>query len=295
MNWVRTFETAARLLNFSAAARELNMTQSAVSQQIKLLEHHLGDELFVRRHRKISLTNSGLAYYPVVQSTLTNLQRKTADIFSPIGEGRLVLQVNYAFSSLWLSNNLYKFCARYPGIRLQLLHLNWDRDFSDGSHDLSIMNGNGNWSGLNLEPLLKAEVMAFASPKIVKLISSPADLTSLPLIEVTGVSHSWQQWFEKMDIEIDEKNIIFHKVDTLLAATLMVESGLGVMLAHPDIFVKPCLEHKIEAPFNMRLATEDNYYLAFPEGKPLSKSATIFRDWLLKEIALEVDTQSPCA
>ncbi|RTE65107.1 LysR family transcriptional regulator [Amphritea opalescens] len=290
MNWVKTFETAARLLNFSAAARELNMTQSAVSQQIKLLEHHLGDELFIRRHRKITLTNSGLAYYPVVQSTLNSLQQKTADIFSPVGEGRLVLKVNYAFSSLWLSHNLYKFCARYPGIRLQLLHLNWDRDFSEGSHDLSIMNGNGKWFGLNLEPLFKAEVTAFCSPKLVKLISSPSDLTSLPLIEVTGVNHSWQQWFKEASIEVDERNIVYHRVDTLLSAALMAESGLGVMLAHPDIFVKSLQEHKIEAPFDINLATEDNYYLAFPEGKPLSKSAIVFRDWLRQEMALALNS-----
>ncbi|MFT2109581.1 LysR substrate-binding domain-containing protein [Marinomonas sp. 2405UD68-3] len=284
MNWVKTFEAAARLLNFSAAARELHMTQSAVSQQIKLLEHHLGDDLFTRKHRKIVLTNSGLAYLPVVQSALNNLQRKTADIFSPVGKGRLVLHVNYAFSSLWLSNNLYKFCTRYPGIRLQLVHSNWDKAFSESGHDLAIMNGNGNWPDLSLDALIEAEVQPYCSPHIAKLISDPSDLLSLPLIEVLGTSHSWTQWFEKIGIDIDSNTVIYHKVDTLLAATLMVESGLGVMLAYPDLFAKQYLKHKLIAPIDVRIKTEDNYFLAFPKGKPLSKSATVFRDWLLEEM-----------
>lgn len=286
MNWVNTFESAARLLNFSAAARELNMTQSAVSQQIKLLEHHLGDDLFVRHHRKVTLTNSGLAYLPVVQSTLHSLQRKTADIFSPIGEGRLVLQVSYAFSSLWLARHLHRFCARYPGIQLQIIHSNWDRDFLEGGHDLSIINGKGHWPGRQLDALLTPEVMAFCSPTLAKLVSQPADLLSLPLIEVTGVNHSWQQWFEQADIELDKNSVTYHKVDTLTAATLMVESGLGVMLAYPDLFPHSSCEHKVEAPISLRLHTQDNYFLAAPEGKPLSKSAMVFRDWLLNEMAV---------
>ncbi|WP_133013210.1 LysR substrate-binding domain-containing protein [Marinomonas flavescens] len=286
MNWVKTFEVAARLLNFSAAARELNMTQSAVSQQIKLLEHHLGDPLFIRKHRKVSLTNSGLAYLPVVQGVLNNLQRKTADIFSPIGKGRLVLNVNYAFSSLWLTHHLYKFCARYPGIRLQLMHSNWESDFSESSYDLSIMNGNGRWPGLNLEALLQANVQAFCSPNLAKHIDSPNDLLSLPLIEVMGSSHSWSQWFEKVGIDMDDSKVVCHKVDTLTAATQMVISGLGVMLAYPDFFIGEEFEDTLCSPFKVQLPTEDNYFLAFPEGKPLSKSATVFRDWLLEELRI---------
>jgi len=284
MNWVKTFEAAARLLNFSAAARELHMTQSAVSQQIKLLEHHLGDELFIRNHKKITLTNSGLAYLPVVQSTLNNLQRKTADIFSPVGKGRLVLHVNYAFSCLWLSNNLYKFCARFPEIKLQLVHSNWERDFSESNHDLAIMNGNGHWPGLNLEPLIKAEIQPFCSVNLANLISQPIDLLSFPLIEVLGVSHSWDEWFEQFGIKMDPNHVICHKVDTILAASLMVESGLGVMLAYPDLLMKPCLEGKLRAPFDATIHTKDNYYLAFPKDKPLTKSAIVFRDWLLGEM-----------
>ncbi|REG85043.1 LysR substrate-binding domain-containing protein [Marinomonas pollencensis] len=284
MNWVRTFEVAARLLNFSAAARELNMTQSAVSQQIKLLEHHLGEPLFVRKHKKVSLTNSGLAYLPVVQGILNNLQRKTADIFSPVGEGRLVLNVNYAFSSLWLSQHINTFCARYPGIRLQLIHSNWEREFSESRYDLSIMNGNGRWPGLSLEPLLKAEVKAFCSPQVAHLVHTPKDFLALPLIDIMGSSHSWSLWFERMGVDMSDANVICHKVDTLAAAYQMVKCGLGVMLAYPDFIAQEEPDKRLIAPIEEALPSEDNYFLAFPEGKPLSKSAMVFRDWLFTEL-----------
>ena len=287
LNWLKTFEAAARLLNFSAAARELHMTQSAVSQQIRLLEHHLGDELFIRKHRKVTLTNSGLAYLPVVQGAMFNLQRNTAEIFSPIGKGRLVLEVSYAFSSLWLSSRLYKFCARYPGIGLQLVHSNWDSDFFSGSPDLAIMNGAGEWPGLTLKPLITAELKPFCTPKIARLLSDPVDLLSLPLIEVVGVNTSWPQWFEAAGIKMEKTtDVLYHKVDNALTAMLMAESGLGVMLGYPDFFTNQYLKNKLRAPFDISVPTRDNYFLAYPEGRPLSKSATVFSEWLLQELQM---------
>lgn len=290
LNWVKTFEAAARLLNFSAAARELHMTQSAVSQHIKLLENHLGDELFVRNHRKVSLTNSGLAYLPVVQSLLTNLQRKTSDIFSPVGKGRLVIVVNYAFSSLWLSHNLYKFCARYPGIGLQIIHANWDTDFFDGAHDIAIINGHGDWPGLSLDPLIRTQVKPYCSGKNAKLITQPKDLCSLPLIEVVGTHHSWVGWFEEAGVSLEGVELSYHKVDTLLSAALMAESGLGAMLGYPNLLRTQFFKQELIAPIDIELGTQDNYFLASPQGKPLSKSATVFRKWLLEEMSNLVTT-----
>ena len=196
LNWLKTFEAAARLLNFSAAGRELHMTQSAVSQQIRLLEHHLGDELFLREHRKVSLTNSGQAYLPVVQGAIHNLQRNTAEIFSPVGKGRLVLEVNYAFSSLWLASNLHRFCTRYPGIGLHLVHSNWDNEFFNTTPDLAIMSGTGDWPGLTLEPLINAELTPYCAPRLAQYLNDPCDLLSLPLLDVVGISRSWNEWFE---------------------------------------------------------------------------------------------------
>ena len=73
LNWLRTFEAAGRHLSFTLAAQELNMSQSAVSQQIQLLEHHLDQQLFVRAKRSIQLTDAGRAFLPLLQDTLNQL------------------------------------------------------------------------------------------------------------------------------------------------------------------------------------------------------------------------------
>lgn len=284
LNWLKTFEAAARLLNFSAAGRELHMTQSAVSQQIRLLEHHLGDELFLREHRKVSLTNSGLAYLPVVQAAIQNLQRNTAEIFSPVGKGRLVLEVNYAFSSLWLASNLQKFCVRYPGIGLHLVHSNWSSEFFHTPPDLAILHSNGHKPGFTLEPLITAELTPYCSPRLAKYINDPIDLMALPLIDVIGISSSWNEWFTHAGVNVGNRTLLYHKVDNALTAMLMAESGLGVMLGYPDLFATQFVKHKLQAPFDIRMPTQDNYCIAYPEGKPLSKSAMVFSEWLMQEL-----------
>ncbi|MCV6612710.1 MAG: LysR substrate-binding domain-containing protein [Amphritea sp.] len=284
LNWLKTFEAAARLLNFSAAGRELHMTQSAVSQQIRLLEHHLGEPLFLRAHRKVALTNSGLAYLPVVQGAISNLQRNTSEIFSPVGKGRLVIEVSLAFSSLWLANNIHRFSARYPGIGLHLVHANWESEFDSTTVDLAIMHGKGEWQGMHVEPLITAELTPYCTGKLARLLSDPVDLLSLPLLDVVGNNTRWQQWFEHVGINTSDSDILYHRVDNSLTTTLMAESGMGVMLGYPDLLARQYLKRKLQAPFDIKVPTSDNYFLAYPEGKPLSKSASVFCDWLFEEL-----------
>jgi LysR family glycine cleavage system transcriptional activator len=284
LNWLKTFEAAARLLNFSAAGRELHLTQSAVSQQIRLLEHHLGEPLFTREHRTVYLTNSGLAYLPVVQSAISNLQRNTSEIFSPLGKGRLVIEVSIAFSIMWLSPKLSRFCAKYPELKLQLVHANWDNEFNRSPADITIMHGNGDWPGMQLHPLFTPKLKPYCSPKLADQLSEPSDLLSLPLLEVLGTRQGWQEWFQQAGVKTDNADILYHKTDNLAAGMSMGEAGLGVFLGYPDFFKGQLSSQKLIAPFDICLETEDNYYLTYPKGKPLSKSATVFNEWLLDEL-----------
>ncbi|WP_201556418.1 LysR substrate-binding domain-containing protein [Psychrobacter sp. 72-O-c] len=293
LNWLKTFEAAARLLNFSAAGRELYLTQSAVSQQIRLLEHHLGEPLFVREHRTVYLTNSGMAYLPVVQSAISNLQRHTSDIFSPLGKGRLVIEVNIAFSIMWLSPRLSRFCAQYPGLKLQLVHANWDNEFNRSPADITIIHGNGDWSGMQLHPLFTPELTPYCAPKLAHQLSDPSDLLCLPLLEVLGNRQGWQGWFQQAAIDTANADILYHKIDNLAAGMSMVASGLGVFLSYPDFFTDQSDSQELLAPFDICLKTEENYYLAYPKGMPLSKSATVFKEWVLSELGLHSAIKQP--
>ncbi len=284
LNWLRTFEAAARLLNFSAAGRELNMTQSAVSQQIRLLEHHLAEPLFVRAHRKVTLTHSGQAWLPVVQGAIAGLQRSTAEIFSPAGEGHLVLEVNIAFAMLWLTPRLPRFTARYPGLSLKLVHANWESEFDSNGADLAIMHGRGDWPGRVSEPLLQPQLKPCCSVRLQGLLNDPDDLCSQPLLEVIGNRQGWAEWFQCVEMAAVPVTIR-HKVDSLAMAFQMAEAGLGVFLCYEGLLTKGGLRHHLHLPFDTPLVTEDNYYLSWPEGRSLAKSAQLFMDWLREELA----------
>ena len=103
LNWLRAFESAARHLSFTSAAADLNMTQSAVSQQIKNLEHYLGRTLFIRRTRSIVMTDAGYAYLPVVQEAFETLATGTRMMTGGDRGAILSVQCNIAFSVFWLS------------------------------------------------------------------------------------------------------------------------------------------------------------------------------------------------
>ena len=106
LNWLRAFESSARNLSFTSAAADLNMTQSAVSQQIKSLEQHLGRTLFIRRTRSIELTDAGLSYLPVVQEAFEVLATGTRMMTGGDHGKILSIQCNLAFSVFWLAPRL---------------------------------------------------------------------------------------------------------------------------------------------------------------------------------------------
>ncbi len=283
MNWLKTFEVAARLLNFSAAAREINMTQSAVSQQIRLLEDHLGEPLFNRKHRRVSLTNKGMSYLPVVQSAINGLRRSTADIFSPVSSGELVIEVNMAFGLGWLAPRLNNFCSRYPGLRLEIRHSNWDQDFDKEPVDLSIRHGRGSWPGQASRPLLTPRLKPYCAASLSKLVHDPMDLLSLPLIDILGNHQGWTDWFLK--VGVDDSAALKHRVDSVAIAINMAQSGLGVFLGYEDLISTTSLRDKLHAPFDIWIDTVENYHLTYPEGRPLSSAAKAFIDWMMDELA----------
>ena len=101
LNWLRSFEAAARHLNFTQAATELHMTQAALSQQIKGLESRLGCALFKRLPRSLSLTDSGRAYIPGVREAIENLAVITDEVFGKERSRTLSVRVNLVFFNIF--------------------------------------------------------------------------------------------------------------------------------------------------------------------------------------------------
>ncbi len=168
LNWLRVFEAAGRHLSFTKAAAELHITQSAVSQQIRALEQHLGEPLFHRLPRNIQMTDAGRLYLPMVEETFERLRRSTDAVFQLKGAGHVSLKLNTAFALLWLAPRLPDFARRHPEVRLRQIYANWQTDYEGSSADLEIRHGPGNWPGYTVELLTRGTLSPVCAPALAE-------------------------------------------------------------------------------------------------------------------------------
>lgn len=283
LNWLKTFATAAQLLNFTSAAKELKMTQSAVSQQIRLLEDYLGQSLFHRQHKKLSLTNSGEAYLPFVQEALELIQRSTHDIFSPVKYGVLTIQVNTAFLLFWLTPRIREFTQLYPEITLRLISMNWDNERLGMSTDLNISHGRGVWHNVKIHQLLVPRLRPYCSPEIANQIHNDATLNDFALIDILGIHQQWDDWLKGSGY-IESGRQIKHQVDSASIAIQLAIRGVGICLSYDELVEDEVIRGNLIAPYDTYIDTVDNYYLIHNINLPLSKTAQIFRDWLMEKL-----------
>uniref|UniRef100_UPI000370A5A5 LysR family transcriptional regulator n=1 Tax=Herbaspirillum lusitanum TaxID=213312 RepID=UPI000370A5A5 len=147
LNALRAFEVAARHLSFTSAADELNVTQTAVSMQVKNLEQRLGVALFRRLPRGLALTDEGLALLPVVAQSFGRI----ADVLAQFEDGRrrevLTVGVVGTFAVGWLMPRLREFQQTYPFVDLRLLTNNNRVDLAGEGLDYAIRFGDGAWHG----------------------------------------------------------------------------------------------------------------------------------------------------
>ena len=284
LNWLRTFEVAARELNFTVAARELNMTQSAVSQQIRLLEDNLGEPLFNRMPRQISLTKRGRAYLPVVQGALQELQRGTSDIFSPLKDGEVTIEVNTAFGILWLAPRIKKFTDEYPGLSLRIINANWDSEFTAGTAELSLRHGTGDWPELDFTRLIMPRLRPYCSPQMAAKINQTADVLNWPLLNVIGNQQNWHAWLAQYGLQHEEQPLI-HKMDSAATTVAMAVADCGICLSYDEIVAPQVAAGQLVAPLEDYVGSTESYYLTHRQDSPLSKAAKVFKDWLLEEVS----------
>ena len=136
LNWLRAFEASARSLSFTQAAAELNLTQAAISKQVKLLEHYLSEQLFIRNPRSLELTKTGEAYLPKVRDCFDRLAAGTNEVFGRRRSEMLTIRCMVGFSINWLAPRLPRFMARHPGVTIRIISSVWGRRIRQGAFRL---------------------------------------------------------------------------------------------------------------------------------------------------------------
>src|SRR5699024_12237562 len=129
VSWLQAFEAAGRTLSFTRAGEELSVTQSAISQRIRMLEARLGQDLFIRHPRSLTLTEAGRAWLPSVQDAFDRLAHGTAEVFGPEPDAPVTIRATPAIQQVWLAPRLHAFHRRYPQTPLRVVTGVWPDDF----------------------------------------------------------------------------------------------------------------------------------------------------------------------
>lgn len=283
MHWLQAFDAAARRMSFTEAARELNVTQSAVSQRIKLLEHHLGQQLFVRHARSLELTEAGRAYAPTVREAFDRLRLATGEVFGPGRDGPCTVRSTPGFTLYWLSPRLHRFRERHPDITLRLTTEVWDADFTLEGVDLEIRYGWGDWADAASRRLTWERAIPVCTPAIADRLDSPGDLSRETLLHVVGFETGWPHWLAhagEPDLADSTRAIL---CDTTVVVLDLARRGEGVALVRSSFAADALRRRDLSVPFDQALELDEAFYLVQPAKSALRPEAEAFRDWLIEE------------
>lgn len=283
LNWLRSFESAARLKSFTQAAEELFMTQGAVSQHIRSLEFHLKKPLFTRFARRIELTEEGLAYLTVVQSAIQCLEVATHEIFGEGHRKQIKIKGSIAFFTYWLhARRLKLFNDENPDINIQFNTDIWMRE-EIISGDMEIRWGKGQWEGVNSVRLTYDTLFPVCSPGLSEKWSQD-DLSQLQyqnLIHVMGYEQGWGEWLKYVQcMSINPSEGM--QFDTYACVLNLVESGFGVALGRNSLVEEQLKSGKLVAPFKYCLPSTEDFYLVYPTTGFSNPYARRFAEWLIK-------------
>ena len=282
LNLLRTFSAAARHLSFSLAAGELNISQSAVSQQIRQLEAYLEVPLFIRHHRRLSLTNTGQLYFETVFETLNRLDSVTDQLFPAKGKKRVSLHCSSVVATLWLAPQLKRFHQQNTDVELRITtidQLNQNAAFPSSDLEIFIPRQDAIESQASL--LLTSTIVPICSPQLLAdgPWSDPAQLLEQELIHVLGYQHGWQQWFRKYQPGNDRVPGGL-SVDGSLIAIEATQRGEGVMLGRRPFIDRYLESGDLVEAFAQPFPLYADYYLRQRPGETQMVGRQQVVDWL---------------
>lgn len=282
LNWLRAFEAAARHLSFTEAAAELNLTQAAISKQVRSLELDLRQQLFIRRPRSLELTKTGEAYLPKVRDAFERLAVGTAEVFGKRRNEVLTIRCSVSFSINWLAPRLPHFMARHPGKQIRVLSSVWNDAFDKDLFDLDIQYGTGAWPGYVSNRLTTERIMPLCAPGLVASLRSPDDLRDQTMIHVIGYQEGWGLWLRAAGaVTVDAGQGLL--VDTSLAAYEVAAGGGGVALGRSSLAQKDLASGRLAAPFELSVAIDEAFHLLRPSAGTMHPDAPDFISWILDE------------
>ena len=230
---LRTFEAAARHLNFSRAAEELHVTHSAVSHQIRALEAWLGFALFSRQGRAVVLTRAGEELRGVANEALRQISDTVGMLRRRVDVNRLSISVMPSFAGRWLAPRIAAFIEANPGCEVNVVSTTERSDFVRDGVDVAIRWGFGGYTGVRYELLMEDVLFPVVGARFAgRLPRTPAELAGLPLLRSDG--EDWLPWFRAAGLDWPEPTAGLMHNDSGLVVQAAID-GQGVALARGSL------------------------------------------------------------
>lgn len=278
------FEAAARHGSFAVAADELCITPSALSHRIRLLEDFVGERLFLRDGRTVTLSEFGRRYLDVVKAALRTLTDFPLPHRSAPAQPRIKITVPPTFARCLLVPRLAEFTAQYPDIVIELFLSVPLYDLSLSESDVEVRFGAGKYPDLVTEKLYEEPTFAVSSPKYLEKIGGlkvPADLQRASLLR--SALEPWQPWFEVAGLDWPEPSTGL-RLDDLGLLLEAVRHGHGVGLTRKH-FVQNLITNGEIVPLfpDVQLKSPPHaYYIVYEKPARDRPEVNAFLDWLLE-------------
>ena len=289
LDLLHTFEAASRHLSFTEAAKELFLSQSAVSRQIQQLEASLGVLLYERRHRALVLTEAGRIMQRAVNDSLERLHDAVAQVRTVPPLRQVAITCTPGFASFWLIPRLARFTSSHPGVDVRISATLELLDLDRSQLDLAIRFAPS--SHATGPVLFEEEVLPLCAPALLKdrrrPLKTPADLERHTLLTVDmpqgePPTVDWEPWVQLMGLDsVRSANTMrFTQYSEAVAAAC---AGQGVVIGRLPLLNALIREGKLIAPFRSAAASRRGYFIALSGSASRNPDAQDFLQWMLRE------------
>src|SRR5882762_3186435 len=256
LNGLRAFEAAARHLSFTQAASELNVTQTAISHQIRRLEEELGIRLFIRKNRALALTPEAREYLPGIRAAFNDLRLATDRLLRKDNDHVLTVSTLASLAAKWLLPRLSAFQEAHPGIDVRVTTSTGLVDFKSGD--------------VGADWLTADELFPVCSPALLtgdKPLRCPEDLANRTLLHSSGgYDDDWRLWLTAAGLPANiskQPGITFDLIFMTVQAAI---DGIGVALGRTTYVEADIAKGRLVVPFKITLPADAGFYLVSPEA-----------------------------
>lgn len=286
---MKIFEVVGQTRSFTRAAERLNLTQSAVSRQVRNLEEQLGEALFIRKHHDLELTESGAELYATLQDALHNVELTVRSIMEKSSGARLRVNAPPTFVRRWLMPRLPSLRAALPGVDISI-----STDLEDNLGERSLLDcairfGDGEWPLMQVSRLMTERHVAVSAPTLLDGEGpiSGDDLSRFTFLHVLAASNqrylTWRHWLDAAGFpEVDTRGgLEFDLLDLAIEAAV---SGLGVTVADRNMIAPLLKQGALTTIMDVEVAGHQSYWLVTRRERGASDKIAAFKLWLDAEI-----------